>query len=225
MILKYIRNSFFKKVEYLNVPSDTIMNRQIINENDESWVIVLDSDYYEKNYNTIFGKCQIDVTVQIVSIEEWTFIFLYNIKPYEWVSMPDEVFKCIFDEFFKHIYIYETLLSESKLKKISEHGFITKDLEEEYKKCIVTSRAQKIRHLDRCRFEVTDISWTDSLGRDMGMCIRTDYILPCDIAKSHSYKSEIYISRDPYEFDCLMRECYEELGFDEWVKNQNDGNL
>ena len=95
MILKYIRNSFQETVEYLNVPSDVIMNRQIDNGNDEAWVIVLNSDYYKKNYNTIFGKCQQDALVQVVTIDEWTFIFLDNIKPYGWVSMPDEVFKNI----------------------------------------------------------------------------------------------------------------------------------
>lgn len=220
MILKYTRNSFFEKVEYLNVPSDTIMNRQIDGD-DETWVIVLDSDYYKKSYNTIFGKCQRDALVQITTIDKWTFIFLYNIKPYGWVSMPDEVFKGIFDEFFKHIYIYETLMLESKLQKTFEYYLITKDTEEilkEYKKCLITSRAQKIRHLDRGRFEVTDISWTDNFGRDMGMCIRTDYVMPEDIAKSHGYKSEAYISRDSYEFDCLMEDCYKELGFDKWLK-------
>lgn len=41
MILKYIRNSFFEKVEYLNAPFDTIMNRQVDNGNDETWVIVI----------------------------------------------------------------------------------------------------------------------------------------------------------------------------------------
>lgn len=221
MILKYKRNSFQEKVEYLNVPSDTIMNRQIDNGNDETWVIVLDSDYYEKSYNTIFGKCQRDALVQIATIDKWTFIFLYNIKPYEWKSMPDDVFRGIFDEFFKHIYIYETLMLDSKIQKMFEHYLITKDSEEilkEYKKCLITSRAQKIRHLDHGRFEVTDISWTDNFGRDMGMCIRTDYIMPEDIAKSHGYKSETYISRDPYEFDCLVEDCYKEFGFDKWLK-------
>ena len=112
MILKYIRNSFQKTVEYLNVPSDVIMNRQIDDGNEEAWVIVLNSDYYKKNYNTIFGKCQRDALVRVTIIDQWTFIFLYSIKPYGWVSMPDEVFKSIFDEFFKHIYIYETTLLE-----------------------------------------------------------------------------------------------------------------
>ena len=221
MILKYIRNSFQETVEYLNVPSDVIMNRQIDNGNDEAWVIVLNSDYYKKNYNTIFGKCQQDALVQVVTIDEWTFIFLDNIKPYGWVSMPDEVFKNIFDEFFKRIYIYETMLSESKVQKIMDRYLITNnssELIEKYKAAIVTSRAQKIKHLNQGMFEVIDISHIDNLGRENGMYAQVKYVMPRDVVKSHGYKSEVYISRDSSEFDRLIDDCCKEFGFDKWLK-------
>ena len=207
MILKYIRNSFQKTVEYLNVPSDVIMNRQMEDGNEEAWVIVLNSDYYKKNYNTIFGKCQRDALVRVTIIDQWTFIFLYSIKPYGWVSMPDEAFKSIFDEFFKHIYIYETTLLESNAQKIDE-----------YKAVIVTSRARKIKHLDQGMFEVTDISCVDNFGREMGLCVRIDYVMPGDIVKSHGYKSKVYISRDSSEFDRLIDDCCKEFGFDKCLK-------
>ena len=92
------------------------------------------------------------------------------------------------------------------------------ELIEKYKAAIVTSRAQKIKHLNQGMFEVIDISHIDNLGRENGMYAQVKYVMPRDIVKSHGCKSEVYISRDSSEFNHLMDDCYKEFGFDKWLK-------
>ena len=90
------------------------------------------------------------------------------------------------------------------------------------KDCSIVSRAIKIKYCSGGAFEVIDISWTDNFGKDIGMNISSRRVMPCDLLNTYGYKSTLSVTKDPYDFDMLMQDCYYELGFNEWrCRNAN----
>ena len=102
MILKFIRaRDYAPKCEYFNVPDNSIIHRTRTHADGlEDWVIVVDSKYYDKHYSSIYGKTTKDLHIQPVTLEEYTFIFIYNITPHEWCGISKLEFDDIFQPFF-----------------------------------------------------------------------------------------------------------------------------
>lgn len=230
MILKFIRSkNFAPKCEYIKVPDNSIIHKTRSHDDGlEDWVIVVDSEYYEDHYYSIYGKITKDLHIQPVTLEEYTFIFIYNITPYEWYGISKIEFDDIFQPFFDNIYIYECIFREHEaVEKCKNWYESSKDIDysaltKAIKDCSIVSRAIKIKYCNGGAFEVIDISWTDNFGKDIGLNICTRRVMPCDLLNQYGYKSTLSVTKDSYDFDMLMQDCYYELGFNEWrCRNAN----
>lgn len=230
MILKFIRSKdYYPKCEYFKLPDNSIIHRTRSHDNgQEDWVIIMDSEYYEDHYSDIYGKVTKDLHIQPVTLEEYTFIFIYNIVPYKWVGISEWEFYNIFQPFFDDIYIYESIFREHEAtKKCKTLYESSKDIDyakltETIRNCSVVARALKIKACHDGSFDVIDISWTDNFGNDTGMNICARRVSPCDLLNHYGYKSTLSVTKDPYDFDMLMLDCYNELGFNKWrYKNEN----
>lgn len=230
MILKFIRSKdYAPKCEYFNVPDNSIIHKTRSHDDGlEDWVIVVDSEYYDEHYSRIYGKITKDLHIQPVTLEEYTFIFIYNITPYEWYGISKIEFDDIFQPFFDSIYIYECIFREREaVEKCKNWYESSKDIDynaltKAIKDCSIVSRAIKIKYCSGGAFEVIDISWTDNFGKDIGMNICARRVMPCDLLNHYGYKSTLSVTKDPYDFDMLMQDCYYELGFNEWrCRNAN----
>ena len=225
MILKFIRSkNFAPKCEYIKVPDDAIIHRTRTHEDEqEDWVIVLDSKYYDDHYKDIYGKTTKDLHIQSVILDKYTFIFFYNIVPYNWYSISKRVFNDIFQPFFNSIYIYESIFMEKKAAEAckmiyNSHNDIDYNmLTQSIRDCSIVARAFKIKSCCDGGFDIIEISWTDNFGNDTGMHIGARRVMPCDLLNNYGYKSTISIEYDSYDFDMLMKDCYNELGFNEWL--------
>lgn len=230
MILKFIRSKdYAPKCEYFNVPDNSIIHRTRSHDNGlEDWVIVVDSSYYDIHYSRIYGKITRDLHIQSVTLEEYTFIFIYNIEPYEWYGISKIEFNNIFQPFFDSIYMYESIFMEKKATDVCQKIYNSYNevdysaLTKAIKDCNIVARAFKIKSCYDGGFDIIEISWTDNFGNDTGMHIGVRRVMPCDLLNNYGYKSSISIEHDSYDFDMLMQDCYYELGFNEWrCRNAN----
>lgn len=230
MILKFTRSKdYIPKHEYFNVPDNSILHKTRTHDDGlEDWVIVVDSEYYESHYFSIYGKITRDLHIQSVTLEEYTFIFIYSVTPYGWMGISKIEFDNIFQPFFDSIYIYECMFKEREAVELCKPFYeSSKDVDysaltKAIKDCSIISRAIKIKYCNNGGFEVIDISWTDNFGKDTGINMRTQRVMPCDLLNTYGYKSTLSVTKDPYDFDMLMQDCYYELGFNEWrCRNEN----
>ena len=219
MILKFLRGEpDYPKINYFNVPDDTAMHRQYVDEKGrETWVLVLNEDYWRDNRYSVFGKIINDAYVNTISLEPYTFIFISSIVSDNWKSMSDIDFHEKFRSFFASTYIYETVYLEREMYNVMNNltelldanSFV--ELKNRY---TVTGTAQKISGLDRGRFIVHSIHEYDQFGNGGKLTLISEKLRPDEILHG-SYKSDIYVSHDPTEYDNLLNKCFYEFKFNE----------
>ena len=106
-IYKFIQGTSEPYINYIKLPEHAVMHCQGIYDSGQTWMIMLDLDFWNKNFEEIFPKKKEHYQTQYTKIGDKMFLFLYNITSYEWEPISDEEFNLLLDEYVRKYYLVE----------------------------------------------------------------------------------------------------------------------
>lgn len=214
-IYKFIENCRYEgKPSYMKLPNDVILHKEYSDpEYGESWCIVVRKEWYDKNHSELFPKGYDHYRTRRIEIGEFLFIFIHGIISDNWISMDDDKFLMMFDEYLSQFFIVENIISYREWDEIHEmsewngsfSAIHTEYVEEDRTKVKVRMSEEvpipisvmKFMGIRQGLFEIFKIEWSDPNTKRKEWSISKKRMSIDEIEQPNNWRNKIIYSTDP----------------------------
>lgn len=214
-IYKFIESPRYEgKPNYMKLPDDAMLHKESSDPDwGEGWCIVIRKEWYDKNWKELFPKEYDHHRRRRIEIGEFFFIFIYGILSDNWISMDDDDFHTMFDEYLSQFFVIENRKFYKEWDEIHEmsswngsfNAVYTEYTDEDRTKVkvrmneevLVPVSVMKFMGIRDGVFEMLKIEWVDTNNRDKQWSISKKRILADELECPNDWNNKITYSTDP----------------------------